>query len=68
MADPTPGQIAYEAYRRTLLPSDWRVALGAWEDLPALHTDAWDAAAQAAIVHHEEQIQLRASLLVSTPP
>lgn len=44
---PTPGEVAYTAYRAVVLPSDWRVTLVPWADLPALHQEAWEAAAQA---------------------
>lgn len=44
---PTPGEVAYTAYRAVVLPSDWRVTLVPWADLPGLHQAAWEAAAQA---------------------
>lgn len=55
MPSPSAGQVAYEGYRKTTRPSDWRVCLSAWEDLPALQQEGWEAAAQAVLAWKEEE-------------
>lgn len=61
MPDPTPGQVAYEAYVQHFKPypahSKSTVFPGPWVFLPPLQQQCWEAAAQAAIAawwrHHD---------------
>lgn len=55
MPSMAPGELCYAAYRAVVLPSDWRVTLAAWADLPALHQEAWEAAAQAVLALDKER-------------
>jgi len=48
---PTPGQIAYEAYMRTLALGGVRHGPPTWRHLTVLHQEAWEAAAQAVRDH-----------------
>jgi hypothetical protein len=52
MSDPTPGQIAYEAYLSTW-PHTLLAGLRAWQDEPPIQQRAWEAAAQAVLAAQE---------------
>jgi hypothetical protein len=52
---PTPGEIAYEAYRLVVLPTAGRAHLPPWTHLPALSRAGWEAAAQAVMAMQERE-------------
>lgn len=51
---PTPGQVAYAAYFAVLYDGEPHLRPRAWGHLHDRHRRAWEAAAQAVLVHAQQ--------------